>query len=143
VIAVDGFFCGLLDGLDRELDRLARVRVRPTNRRQLDEQMDRVELAVLEIRTNHDRHLADPVEAVRRAEVELALAVENYTTMTDPDQAAGTLIGRRQNAVERTLRELRARTDCPPPPTRAPVLPDASDAGGSSPPDAAASTPPG
>ena len=59
------------------------------------------------------RGMADQLEAMDWAVIDLGLAVEDYTTTDRFDQAADHVL-RRDIAFDRAIRRLRARTTCAP-----------------------------
>lgn len=113
IIATDDDFCAALDVLENEHVILRQIRLRPTNRRELDDQYEQLRIAWEDMTGVAPRGMKDQLDAVRWAVIDLGIAVEDYTTTTRFDEAAEHVL-REDIAFDRTLGRLRARTTCPP-----------------------------
>jgi hypothetical protein len=136
--------CLAIDGLERELADLRAVRLRPANRDMLDLQYDELSAAWDEVRRLAPEGMEDQLELVRRALVDLWLAVEDFTTSFDPEKAVDH-VQREAAAFAKAFTRLRDRTDCPPwvRPTPGPETPSPSGSGAPAPAGPPASGPPG
>ncbi len=122
VIAADDDVCAALDVMSQEHLLLREIRLRPANRRALDDQFEQLQLAWRDLLDVAPIDLDDQMDALRWAVIDLGLAVEDYTTTTRFAEAAEHVL-REDIAFARTLGHLRARTTCPawqptPPPAR-------------------------
>jgi hypothetical protein len=138
IVTTESDFCEALDVLESEHVILRQIRLRPGNRRALDDQYDEVRIAWEDMARVAPRDLKDQLDALRWAVIDLGIAVEDYTTTSRFDQAAEHVL-REDIAFDRTLGRLRVRTTCPawrptPKPERTPSpAPSASPSAATSP----------
>jgi len=141
IIETDAEFCGALDVFDSEHQILREIRLRPGNRRALDDQFEQLDIAWDDVRRAAPRGMTDQLDALDWAVIELGLAVEDYTTTSDFEEAADHVL-RKDIALDRSTGRLRARTTCVPwAPTPKP-LPTPTPAASPSPSSVAAASPP-
>ena len=107
VIETDVAFCESLDVMQNEHVLLRRIRLRPGNRRALDDQYEQLRLAWQDMTIVAPRGMDDQLDAMRWAVIELGIAVEDYTTTARFAEAAEHVL-RRDIAFDRTLDRLRA-----------------------------------
>lgn len=112
IVTTESDFCMALDVLESEHVILRQIRLRPGNRRALDDQFEEVRIAWEDMVRVAPRGLKDQLDALRWAVIDLGLAVEDYTTTSRFDQAAEHVL-REDIAFDRTLGRLRVRTTCP------------------------------
>jgi hypothetical protein len=125
IITTQSDFCAALDVLHSEHVILRQIRLRPGNRRALDDQYEQVRIAWEDMVGVVPRGLKDQLDALRWAVIDLGIAVEDYTTTSRFDEAAEHVL-REDIAFDRTLGRLRDRTTCPawqptPKPVRTPT----------------------
>jgi hypothetical protein len=113
ILETDAKFCGYLDVLDGELANLRTIRLRPGNRRLLDDQFDEVVIAVDDVMRDAPDGMQVQLRELEQARIELGLGVEDYTTTNRFEEAADHVY-RRELQFDRAIARVRARTDCPP-----------------------------
>jgi len=113
IIETDAPFCGALDVLQSEHMILREIRLRPANRGALDDQFDQLDIAWQDVRDAAPRGMAEQLDALDWAVIDLGLAVEDYTTTDRFEQAADHVL-RRDITFARAIARLRARTTCAP-----------------------------
>jgi hypothetical protein len=113
VIDTDTAFCEALDVMSSEHQILRQIRLRPTNRRQLDDQFEQLQLAWQDMVGVAPDGLQAQLAAMRWAVIDLGIAVEDYTTTFSRFAEASEHVLREDIAFARTLGRLRARTTCP------------------------------
>lgn len=139
VIQTEATFCGALDVLESEHQVLREIKLRQTNRSELADQFDEVQIAWEELQRVAPRGMRDQLDAMRWAVIDLGLAIEDYTTSARLDQAADHVL-KRDLAFDKAIGRMRARTTCapwaptprpvhtpPPSPTTAPTRPPVTD----------------
>jgi hypothetical protein len=124
ILDTDAEFCTALDVLEGELANLRTIRLRPGNRRALDDQFEEVDIAVDDVMRHAPDGMAVQLRELDGARIELGLGVEDYTTTNRFEEAADHVY-RKELQFDRAIGRVRARTTCPayastPPPERTP-----------------------
>lgn len=113
IIETDADFCEALDVVEGEHAILRRIRLRPTNRRELDDQFEQLRIAWQDLLPVAPRGMKAQLDALRWAVIDLGIAIEDYAT-TDKLAEAADHVLKRDIAFHRVLGRLRARTTCAP-----------------------------